>query len=150
MKIVLRNDMDKIGKRGDIVDVADGYARNFLIPRGQAILADKGITAQAAKMRSARDRTDAKNREAAEGIARNLVTAKVRIEARAGDEGKLFGSVTNADIVEALKAQTSIELDRRQIDGHEHLRTVGLHEVPVKLHTDVRVVFSVEVVASAE
>lgn len=150
MQVVLRSDIDKVGKRGDIVDVADGFARNYLIPRGQAFKATKNVTKQAESMRTARDRVDAKNREAAEGVAKNLVTKTVRIEARAGAEGKLFGSITNADIVEALKTQGGIELERKQIEVHEPLKTVGTHGVPVKLHSDVHVTLNVEVVASGE
>jgi len=150
MQVVLRSDIDKLGKRGDIVDVADGFARNFLIPRGQAFKATKNVNSQATAMRTARDRADAKSREAAEGVAKNLVTQTVRMEARAGAEGRLFGSITNADIVEALKAQSGIELERRQIEVHEPLRTLGTHGVPVKLHTDVHVTLNVEVVSDGQ
>ena len=150
MKIVLRADLDKLGKRGDIVEVADGYARNYLLPRGHALVASKGVDAQAAAMRTARDRVDGKNREAAEGIARTLVAATVRIEGRAGAEGKLFGSITNQEIVDALKAQTNIDLDRKQLVNHDPIKQVGSHAVPVKLHTDVQVSLNVEVVADAE
>lgn len=149
MKVVLRQDLEKVGKRGDIVEVANGFARNFLLPRGQAISASKGITSQANAMRAARDKADAKNREAAEQIAKQIVGATVKISARAGAEGKLFGSVTNAEIAEAAKDQLKIDLDRRQIEGHEHLRTVGEHQVPVKLHPDVRVSLNVEIVETS-
>lgn len=150
MKIVLRNDLEKVGKRGDIVDVSDGYARNYLVPRGLALVATEGITGQAAAMRTARDRADAKNRGAAEEVAKKLVTAKVTISARAGDEGRLFGSVTNTEIVEALQSQAGITVDRRQLEGHENIRTLGEHAVPVKLHPDVRVSLAVEVVTASE
>ncbi len=150
MQVVLRADIDKVGKRGDIVDVSDGYARNFLIPRGQAFKASKNVTAQATAMRSARDRADAKNREAAEGVAKNIVSKTVTIRARASAEGKLFGSVTNADIVTALKEQTGIELDRKQIEVQEHLRQVGTHAVPVKLHSEVHVALNVDIQSDGE
>ncbi len=146
MEVVLRSDIEKLGKRGDIVNVSDGFARNYLIPRGQAILATKGIQAQATSMRNARDRVDAKNRQEAEVVARQIVGATVRIEARAGAEGKLFGSVTNHDIADALKEQTGLELDRKQLSSHEPLKTAGMHEVPVKLHSEVQVTLNVEVV----
>src|SRR5579862_6925606 len=102
MRVVLRSDLDKVGKRGDIVDVADGYARNFLLPKGHAIVATKGVSAQAGAMRRARDLRDAKDRESAEVVARTLVPMVIRIPARAGAGGKLFGSVTTADIVDAV------------------------------------------------
>ncbi len=148
MQVVLRADFDKVGKRGDIINVADGYARNFLIPRGHAIRATKGITAQAQAMRVARDRVDAKNREAAQQIAIKLAGAEVSIAARAGAEGKLFGSVTNAEVVEAIKSQKGIEVERRHVDLPEHIKTLGEHQVPVRLHTDVVVNVAVTVTAA--
>ena len=94
MRVVLRSDVAHLGKRGDIREVADGYARNYLLPKGHAIVAGTGLEAQATAMRRARDRRDARDREAAEALARLLVPEVIRIPARAGAEGKLFGSVT--------------------------------------------------------
>lgn len=148
MRVVLRADVDKVGKRGDIVEVADGYARNALVPNGQAIPATPGITAQAAAMRRARDLKDARARDGAEAIARRLVPTVVRIEARAGAGGKLFGSVTAADVAEAVAGQTGIELDRRRLAIEEPIRALGMHEVPVRLHPDVEFRLAVEVVAA--
>lgn len=145
MKVVLRSDIDQIGKRGDIVEVADGYARNFLIPGGQAILATPGILGQADSMRRKRDVADAKEREAAEQVARTLVPAVIKITAKAGSEGKLFGSVTPADIVAAVQQQTGIELDRRKLAHHDPIKTVGTHEIPVQLHSDVKFQITLEV-----
>src|SRR5438093_3882558 len=137
MKIVLRTDLDRVGKKGDIIDVADGYARNFLLPKGHAIPANQGVVAQAASMRRARDLKDAKDRQGAEEVARRLVPAIIRITARSGAEGKLFGSVTTADVVSAVQEQTGVELDRRKVHLDDPIRSVGTHEVPVKLHADV-------------
>ena len=148
MKIVLRADVDNVGKKGDIIDVADGHARNFLLPRGLAIKATRGVEAQAASMRRSRDLKDARDREAAEVVARTLVPAVIRIPARAGAEGRLFGSVTAADVVEAVTAQTRIELDRRRLRMDEPIRSVGTHEIPVKLHSDVEFRITIEVTAS--
>lgn len=145
MKVVLRSDIDQIGKRGDIVEVADGYARNFLIPGGKAILATEGILGQAEAMRKKRDVADAKDREAAELVARTLVPAVIKIKAKAGNEGKLFGSVTPADIVAAVHEQTGIDLDRRKLAHHEPIKTVGTHEIPVQLHADVKFQITLEV-----
>ncbi len=147
MRVVLRSDIEKLGKRGDVVEVADGFARNYLIPRGQALLATKGITSQAAAMRTARDRADVKKREEAESVARTLVGTTVRIPARVGAEGKLFGSVTNQEIADALEKQSRVSVDRRQFGLHEPIKAAGTHEVPVKLHTDVQVTLKVEVVS---
>lgn len=144
MKIVLRTDVDNVGKRGDIVDVAPGFARNFLIPGGSAIAATDGIKVQADSMRRRRDLSDAKDREAAQTIARTLVPAIIQIKAKAGAEGKLFGSVTSSDIAGAVAEQTGVELDRRKLH-FDAIKSVGTHEVPVRLHTDVEFQITVEV-----
>ena len=102
MKLVLRSDVQGLGKRGDIIDVADGYARNHLIPAGRAIPATPKIEVQAKAMRRSRDVKDARDREGAETVARKLVPMVIKIPARAGAEGRLFGSVTTQDVVEAV------------------------------------------------
>lgn len=147
MRVVLRSDLDKVGKRGDIVDVADGYARNFLLPKGHAIVATSGVTAQANAMRRARDLKDAKDREAAEVVARKLVPMVIRIPARAGSgsQAKLFGSITSADVVEAVQEQAKVSLDRRRLHLEEPIKSLGTHEIPVKLHSDVEFRVTVEV-----
>lgn len=146
MRVVLRTDLANLGKRGDIIDVADGYGRNFLLPQGHAILATRGVTAQANAMRRARDLRDAKDREAAETVARTLVPAVIRIPARAGAGDKLFGSITAADVVEAVEAQTRVVLDRRRLHLDEPIKTLGTHQIPVKLHSEVEFPVTVEVV----
>ncbi len=148
MKVVLRSDVDNVGKRGDLVDVADGFARNFLIPGGQAIAATDGINKQAESMRRRRDLSDAKDREAAEVVARTLVPQVITIKAKAGAEGKLFGSVTAADIVAAVQEQTGVELDRRKLGAHDAIKSIGTHEIPVQLHSDVKFQITLEVAAS--
>ena len=147
MKLVLRADVENVGKKGDIVEVADGFGRNYLIPKGHALLATKGVQAQAASMRRSRDVHDAADREASETIARTLVPAVIHISARAGAEGRLFGSVTTTDVTDAVQAQTGIELDRRRLHLDDPIRSVGTHEVPVKLHADVEFRLTVEVAA---
>jgi large subunit ribosomal protein L9 len=146
VRVVLRADVADVGKKGDILDVADGYARNFLIPKGQAFKASDGVAAQAVSMRRARDLKDAKDREGAQTVARTLVPAVITIPAKAGPEGKLFGSVTAADLVAAVAAQTGVDLDRRRVHLDEPIKTVGTHTVPVKLHADVEFPVTVEVV----
>ena len=148
MRIVLRTDIDKVGKRGDIIDVADGYARNYLLPKGHAIKATNGVTAQAGAMRRSRDLRDAKDRESAEVVARTLVPMVIRIPARSGPGGKLFGSVTAGDVVEAVSTQAKVTLDRRRLQLDEPIKSLGTHEVPVKLHADVEFRVTVEVVSS--
>ncbi len=148
MRVVLRTDLDQVGKRGDIVDVSDGYARNFLLPKGHAIKATSGVTAQAGSMRRARDLKDARDREAAELVARTLVPMVIRIPARAGsgERAKLFGSITTADVVEAVAEQARVTLDRRRLHLDEPIKTLGTHEIPVKLHSDVEFRVTVDVV----
>ena len=145
MKVVLRADVDAVGKKGDILEVADGFARNYLIPKGKAIVATDGVVSQAAAMRRSRDLRDAKDRESAEVVARTLVPAVIRIPAKAGAEGKLFGSVTAADIAGAVQAQTGVDLDRRKLHLDEPIKTLGTHQVVVKLHNDVEFPVTLEV-----
>jgi large subunit ribosomal protein L9 len=149
MRIVLRDDIDNVGKKGDIIDVADGFARNYLIPKGKAIAATKGVQAQADAMRRSRDKKDQSDRESAEVVARTLAPTVIAITAKAGAEGKLFGSVTTADLTDAVLAQTGVELDRRRIHLDEPIRSVGTHEIPVKLHADVEFRLTVEVAPGA-
>ena len=147
MKIVLRADVDNVGKKGDVLDVADGFGRNYLVPKGLAMVASKGVVAQAGAMRRSRDVKDARDRESAEVVARELVASVIRIPVKAGAEGRLFGSVTTADVVEAVQSQAGVELDRRRLHLTEPIKTLGTHEVPVKLHADVEFQITVEVVA---
>jgi len=148
MKLLLRSDVDGVGKKGDIVDVADGFGRNYLVPRGFAIKASAGVEDQAKSMRRSRDLKDATDRGAAEEIAKALVPAVITITAKAGPEGKLFGSVSAGDVAEAVEAQTGVVIDRRSLSLDEHIKTVGTHSVPAKLHHDVQFQITVEVSAS--
>ena len=148
MKIILRADVPTVGKKGDILDVADGYARNYLVPHGLAIKASKGASDQAASMRRSRDIKDARERSAAEDVARQLVPQVINLAARAGAEGKLFGSITTTDIAEAVQAQTGIELDRRKMHLDEPIKELGTHRVMVRLHSDVEFPVTVEVARS--
>jgi len=145
MKVILRSDMTKVGKRGDIVEVAEGYARNYLLPKGLALVATDGAVSQAASMRRARDLRDAKDREAAETIAKVLVSRTIAITAKSGTEGRLFGSVTASDVAEAVHAQTGIDIDRRKLHIGDPIKTLGTHSVTVRLHSDVEFPVTVEV-----
>ena len=148
MKLLLRSDVEGVGKRGDIVEVADGYGRNYLVPKGFAIAASPGVAAQAESMRRSRDLKDAQDRAAAEEIAKQLVPAVITVTSRASGEGKLFGSVTTNEVLEAVKAQTGIELDRKALHLDEPIKTTGTHHVAAKLHADVQFQITVEVGAS--
>ena len=146
MRVVLRADVDGVGKKGDVVEVADGFARNFLLPQGRAFRATDGVLSQAAAMRRARDLKDAKDRASAETVARELVAKVIRIPAKAGTEGRLFGSVTAADVAEAVQSQAGVALDRRRVELHEPIKTLGSHDIGVKLHSEVEFRITVEVV----
>lgn len=148
MKVVLRSDVDGVGRRGDIVDVAGGYARNYLLPQGRAMVATDGVTAQAAAMRRSRDLREARDRGSAQAQAQVLAGAVLRIEARAGSAGRLFGSVGPADVAEAAEAQKGVALDRRHVVLEEPIKAVGTYEVPIHLFADVATVMTVEVVAA--
>jgi len=147
VKVVLREDVDTLGHKGDIVDVADGYARNHLVPRGLAMKASKGVVAQAEAMRRNRAARDARERAGAEEIAGRLADARITVTARAGEGGKLFGSVTSADVADAIAAVAAAEIDRRSIQLDEPLKELGEVEVPVRLHAEVTATVTVEVVA---
>ena len=147
MKVILRSDLDGLGKRGDIVDVADGHARNFLLPKGHALAASEGAIEQAGRMRRARDQRDTSAREAATQIASTLVPKVITVAAKAGPEGKLFGSITANDVVAAVLEQTEIELDRRQLEV-DSIKTTGQHTVTASLHSDVSFPITIDVVAT--
>ncbi len=148
MQVILRSDIDGLGKRGDIVDVADGHARNFLFPKGKAIKASAGAIEQAAKMRRARDLRDASDREAAQTVASTLVPKVITITAKAHD-GKLFGSVNEGDVVAAVTEQTGIELDRKVIEIAEPIREIGQHTVTAALHPQVSFPITLDVTEEA-
>jgi large subunit ribosomal protein L9 len=147
MKVVLREDVDHLGHKGDLLEVADGYARNFLVPRGLAMKATKGIVAQADAMRRSRSARDARDQSGAAEIAARLDAATIRLSVRAGEGGKLFGSVTSTDVAEAVQAQTGIDVDRRVIDLPEPIKELGAATVSVRLHPDVVATLHLEVAA---
>lgn len=145
MRLILRNDLPGIGKRGDIVEVADGHARNYLLPKGLAFRASEGAVSQATSMRRARDLRDASDRESAQTIASTLVAKTITITAKAGSEGKLFGSVTTGDIAQAIHAQANISIDRKKLHV-EPIKSLGSYSVAVKLHSDVEFPVNIDVV----
>ena len=147
MKVLLRSDVQGVGRRGDIVDVKSGYARNFLLPTGAALAANGSMEAQAVSMRRGRDLRDAQSRAAAETQREVIEKATVMVAARAGANERLFGSVTEADIVNALRTATSISLDRHQVHMDEHLKQLGKATVTATLFDGVVATINVEVVA---
>ncbi|MDP8991895.1 MAG: 50S ribosomal protein L9 [Actinomycetota bacterium] len=148
MKVLLRSDVEGVGKKGDILQVSDGFARNYLIPKNRAIEATAGVEAQAAAMRRSAVQKEARERESAEAVARALVPLVISVPVRAGAEGRLFGSVGPADVAAAVHEQAGVELDRRALRMDEPIRALGMHELRVKLAGDVEFPLKVEVVAA--
>jgi large subunit ribosomal protein L9 len=146
MKLILTSDVDPLGKRGDVVDVADGYARNFLLPRQKAIKANEGALAQAESIRTARIEAERRAKEEAENIATQLVGSRVVLAAQAGDEGQLYGSVGAADIIEGIKRFTGIELQRNHIEVDQPIKAIGLHEIQVKVHPEVEFPLTLDII----
>ena len=147
MQVVLRDDVANLGYKGDVVEVADGYARNYLVPKGLAMKAGKGVAKQADAMRRNRSVRDTREREAATELASRISGRAIALKARAGEGGKLFGSVTSADIAEAVLVQTGVEIDRRKIALDEPIKELCEVEVAVRLHADVTALLSVSVTA---
>ncbi|MBK6856069.1 MAG: 50S ribosomal protein L9 [Microthrixaceae bacterium] len=148
MKLILRSDVEGVGHKGDVVEVSNGYGRNFLLPRGLAFKATDGAKAQADAMKRSRDIRDAAARQAAQEVAKQLVASPVSITARVGGDGRLFGSITTADVAAAIVAQTGVEIDRKQLTLEEPIKALGTHLVPAKLHADVEFPVTVEVVSN--
>ena len=146
MKVVLRSDVDGLGRKGEIMDVADGYFRNFLAPKGLALKATAGVEQQAEAMRRTAALRDAASKADAEEIATKLVPQTITIAAKAGDGGRLFGSVGAQEIVDAVDAQAGATLDRRTLDLDSPIKDLGEHQVMCKLHPEVAFPITVSVI----
>ncbi len=147
MKIILQKPVENLGVPGDIVEVADGYARNFLVPRGLAIRAARGSVIHAETMTKAHLSRQIRQKVEFEAMASRLISAQVTIMARAGEEGKLFGSVTPDQIAEAIRIQADIPVDKKDVHVEEPIRSLGNHEVTVHLFPEVDPVLTIQVVA---
>ncbi len=154
MKVLLTRDIDQIGKAGQVKTVADGYARNYLIPKGLAVPATEGALRQAETIRKAEERRQAQLFAQAQAIAGQLAETTLIFQARAGETGKLYGSITATDIVEAIQTQKGIELDKRKVELRDPIRMVGTHKVPIKLASnliaEVKVVIEAQIEKAAE
>jgi large subunit ribosomal protein L9 len=146
MEVILREHVDNLGRRGEVVKVADGYARNYLLPRKLALLATEGNKKQIEREKVKFDAKESEEQKVAQAMAERIATADVEIARKVGETDALFGSVTNADIADALAAK-GFDIDRRKIQLHEPIKKIGEVEVPVKLHRDVVVKLKVKVVA---
>jgi large subunit ribosomal protein L9 len=147
MKVILQRSVEKLGEPGDVVEVAAGYARNFLVPRGLAVGAQKGALKHAENLKRTHASRQSKEKVESEALASTLIASKIRIAVRAGEEGKLFGSVTGADVADAIAAQAGITIDRKDVHLDEPIRSLGTHEVRIHLFAEVDPVLSLEVVA---
>ena len=148
MRVILQKPVDKLGVPGDIVEVADGYARNYLMPRGMAVKATKGGEKHVNSLKRAHTVRVNQVKAESEQVASRLIAAPITVEAHAGEEGKLFGSVTAGDIAEAINTQAGIRIDRHDVHLDEPIRSVGSHEVTIHLYAEVDPVISVEVVGT--
>jgi len=137
MEVILRQAVENLGHPGDIVTVSPGYARNYLLPRGVAFVATEGNKKRIAQEKARLEAAETERREAASSVARQLEEVSITFSARVGDEGKLFGSVTAADIAHQLEQQ-GFTVEKRQIDLHEPIKALGVYRVPVRLHADVK------------
>jgi large subunit ribosomal protein L9 len=145
MKIILQKPVDKLGVPGDIVEVADGYARNYLMPRGMAVKATKGGVKHVESLQRAHTVRTNKAKAEAEQIAGRLLATPITVKAHAGEEGKLFGSVTASDIAIAIEGQAGLKVDRHDVHVDEAIRSVGTHEVRVHLFAEVDPVITITV-----
>ena len=145
MKVLLIQDVDNLGYAGDVKKVANGYGRNYLIPQQMAVLATPGALKQAETIRKAAEKHRAQQMEDAQAMANQLASLELVFERRAGETGKLYGSVTSADIVEAIQTQTEIEVDRRKVALPGPIRMLGQQDVPIKLMIDVTATVNVTV-----
>lgn len=148
MRLILLRDVAALGKRGDVVDVADGYARNYLLPRKLADEAGKGALAQRDAQQKARERRDLLELEEAKALAARLESAKLAVKAKAGGNGKLFGAVTNADVAAAIAGALSVDIDKHKIELSGQIKALGSYPVAIKLHRSVVAKATVDVVSA--
>lgn len=146
MRLILTEAVPGLGKQGDIVTVAPGYGRNYLLPRKKALPATDGTIQHAEKVVEARIAAEKKAKTAAEAIAKSLVGTRVVIAAQTGDDGRLFGSVGVSDVVEGVQKFTGVELDRSAIQMENTIKNIGLHDVKVKVHSAVEFALTIDVI----
>jgi large subunit ribosomal protein L9 len=148
MKLILTSEVTGLGAPGDIVEVKSGYGRNYLLPRGFAILWTRGGEKQITSIKKARDAREIRDVGTAKEVAGQLKSLKVTLKTKAGDSGRLFGSITTSDVAEAVKAAGGPLLDRRRIEIASAIKSLGSHRVSVKLHPEVSAALDIEVVAA--
>jgi large subunit ribosomal protein L9 len=137
MEVILRQAVENLGHPGDVVTVSNGYARNYLLPRGVAFQATEGNKKRISLEKARLEAAEGQRRSSAEDIAKKLEEVSITFAARVGEEGKLFGSVTTQDIADQLAAQ-GYTIEKRQVDLHEPIKALGVYRIPIKLHADVK------------
>jgi large subunit ribosomal protein L9 len=137
VRVLLKKDVENVGRAGDVKEVADGYGRNYLLRRKLAVAAGRGAEAEATRLREAAVKRETKDRTEAQAVADEIDNKTVVVRLKVGAEDKAFGSITNQDIAAAMKAQHRVEIDRHKIDLKEPIKALGEHQVPLKLHRDV-------------
>jgi large subunit ribosomal protein L9 len=148
MKLILTNEVPGLGLAGDVVEVADGYGRNYLVPQGSAMIWSRGAEKQVSQIKRARDAREIRGLDHAREIKLELEKLSVTLPVRAGDHGRLFGSVKAADVVAAVKAAGGPLLDRKRVQLPGHIKSLGQHTITIDLHPDVLAVVPVTVVAN--
>lgn len=146
MRVILTEDVETLGRKGDVVDVADGYARNYLVPKALAMKATRGALRDAEEVRRIRDEAEAKAKQAAEEIAHMLADSHVVVAARSADEGKLFGSIGARDVAEAIAKYTGVTVSADQIKLAGPIKEIGLHEIVVQPHAEVQLTLTLDVI----
>ncbi len=146
MQVILKQDVDKIGRRGDIIDVSRGYVRNFLVPRGLAEMATPGKLEEVRREMEETEERDRRMAERASEVAATLNKSVITIEARTGEDERLFGSVTAANIAQAIERARDIRIDRRRVKLDEPIKSLGTHQVSVQVHGDIEASVKVIVV----
>ena len=150
MKVILLQDIKTLGRKGELKEVAEGYARNYLVPKGLAAMATEANLRMAAQQKQSAKTRELHEEEEAREFAARLQGLKITIEAKTGESGRLFGSVTTKDITEAVWRMAKIELDRKKIDLQEGLKQLGHYDIPVRLHHGVAATIAVDVVKKGE
>jgi len=148
MKVILLSDVKALGKKGDVVEVAEGYGRNFLLPRSLASEANKGALAAHADQKRAQAKRELQTLEDAKSLANQIEQSNLAVKAKAGGNGKLFGAVTNADVADAIHSALSVAVDKHKIEIKSQIKALGAYPVEIKLHKNVVAKATINVVSA--
>lgn len=146
MKIILTADVSNLGSKGDVLEVKDGYANNYLIPQGLAVRATKGLLAEVTQVRGARTRRASRELDQLKEMAETITALDLELTAKAGPEGRLFGAITAKDIAELINERSGLDIDRKKIHLDEPIKTSGFHEAHLRLHPEVEAIVHLRVI----